>query len=188
MNYLQSLSNIYAEVRNCKLVADKDVSPESRLELKTILDRAVPKNEEEREFEKFIKACYNRSRRGFMDCIPYPNGKREYSVNHRAVILLTTCGIISDEFDIQNIVYLRFDIKTNEFLVLEPIPNRPTSVSKPAEYFNRGRRRNNRRPSNRPKQPVANPQLTKKLDEFVTADLQEQPAPILKKAWADMTE
>lgn len=191
MSYLKFLTNVYNSLATCELVTTHEVTDENLKQFKDICDLSLPKCDNEKEFETFIKASFRRSQKAFTETLPQKNGKRSYDVNHRAVILLTTPFLIVEEFDIHNLVYLKYNIKTNEYLVSiakQKTNNNPSKFLKKKEPIKKKFTR-----YNGPKS--SNTLLSQKLDEALMGNSDEKKVvesvetPVkLKKSWADMID
>jgi hypothetical protein len=175
MSYLQRLSNVYQLLSESRLVTSKTRTDETTQEFKNLLDLVLPKNEDEREFEHYIRASFKRARAGFMATLPGASNK------HRAVVLLTDPITIVHEFGVQDLIYIKYDPHTNEYAISESqfSQHRPSENNESYRILSR-RSQNNRNDRNQndrtPDRPpvVANPELTQKLNETVTSDVQPQ--------------
>jgi hypothetical protein len=182
---------VYQLLSESRLVTSKTRTDETTQEFKNLLDLVLPKNEDEREFEHYIRASFKRARAGFMATLPGASNK------HRAVVLLTDPITIVHEFGVQDLIYIKYDPHTNEYAISESqfSQHRPSEnnesyriLSRRSQNNRNDRNQNDRTPdrrgrrggrnrgrNNRQHPPVvANPELTQKLNETVTSDVQPQ--------------
>jgi hypothetical protein len=119
MSYLQNLTTIYSQLLQTQLVTTRVVNDKTMNEFKLTLDSSLPKNQDEDEFEKFIKASYRRSKDSFLSTLPPLKSQKDdkYITKHRCVILLTDPVKIVEEFKIKDLVYLKYDQHANEYIV-----------------------------------------------------------------------
>lgn len=202
MSYLHRLSDTYANILQCDLVKNKTVSEESIAQFKQLCDLCLPMNEDEKVFAQFIMSGFRRSKSGFMKTLP--NKNQNHTINYRATVLLTTPQTIVDEFDVANLVYMKYVQHTNEY-----------TFSKPHKYPKEGKKEEEKEKTEekkekkirypKPQKPYMNKhyenryvkkeetnhRLAKRLDEFIISDIaaptekpEQKPEPE-KKSWAD---
>jgi hypothetical protein len=199
MSYLQRLSDTYANIVQCDLVKNKNVTEESIAHFKQLCDLCLPMNADEIIFAQYIMGSFRRSKSGFLKTLPYKNQK--HAINHRAVLLLTTPQLIVEEFDVANLVYMKYVQNTNEYVFSKPhmYPGVVQETKEPKEktvrYPKSQKKYNNKHYENRHvKKEETNHRLAKRLDEFIISDIvaptekpEQKPEPE-KKSWADSDE
>jgi len=203
MSYLKRLSDTYENIIQTDFVKNKNVTEASIAEFKKFCDLCLPMNEDEKLFAQFISGSFRRSKSSFLKTLPFKNNKNnktQHAINHRAVIMLTTPQLIVEEFNVETLIYMKYNSHTNEYLFStphiypglveqqEPKESKPETDTKtidekiirfpksqkPKTPQNTKKPYNNKHYENRytkETEPKTSHRLAKRLDEFIISDI-----------------